>query len=126
MAERIAAKPGSKVYGILSVLVQAFYDTEYLCTVGPHVFVPPPKVQSAVLRLTRNAVQQLDCDEKLFFQVVKQAFNTRRKTLRNCMKPMGMPAEAMTDPIFDKRAEQLSVQDFIDLTQRVAEARQHG
>ncbi|AYA36620.1 16S rRNA (adenine(1518)-N(6)/adenine(1519)-N(6))-dimethyltransferase RsmA [Hymenobacter oligotrophus] len=123
VAERIAAKPGSKTYGILSVLVQAFYDTEYLFTVGPHVFVPPPKVQSAVLRLTRNQVLQLECDEKLFFQVVKQAFSTRRKTLRNCIKPMGMPPEAMTDAIFDKRAEQLSVQDFIGLTQRVAAVR---
>ncbi|KUG07847.1 16S rRNA (adenine(1518)-N(6)/adenine(1519)-N(6))-dimethyltransferase RsmA [Solirubrum puertoriconensis] len=123
VAERIAAKPGSKTYGILSVLVQAFYDTEYLFTVGPHVFVPPPKVQSAVLRLTRNQVQQLECDEKLFFQVVKQAFNTRRKTLRNCLKPMGMPPEAMTDAIFDKRAEQLSVQDFVGLTQRVMAVR---
>ncbi|WP_460677597.1 16S rRNA (adenine(1518)-N(6)/adenine(1519)-N(6))-dimethyltransferase RsmA [Hymenobacter coalescens] len=126
VAERIAAGPGSKVYGILSVLVQAFYDTEYLFTVPPHVFVPPPKVQSAVLRLTRNQVERLDCDEKLFFQVVKQAFSTRRKTLRNCLKPLGMPAEAMTDPLFDKRAEQLSVQDFIGLTQQVAAQRQQA
>jgi 16S rRNA (adenine1518-N6/adenine1519-N6)-dimethyltransferase len=123
VAERIAAKPGSKTYGILSVLVQAWYDTEYLFTVPPHVFVPPPKVQSAVLRLTRNNVQQLDCDEVLFFKVVKQAFATRRKTLRNCLKPLGMPVEAMTDPIFDKRAEQLSVADFVGLTQQVTKQR---
>ncbi|WP_400191217.1 16S rRNA (adenine(1518)-N(6)/adenine(1519)-N(6))-dimethyltransferase RsmA [Hymenobacter sp. B81] len=124
VAERIAAGPGSKTYGILSVLVQAWYDVELLFLVGPHVFVPPPKVQSAVLRLTRNQTLQLDCDEALFFKVVKQAFSTRRKTMRNCMKPFGLSAEVVADPLFDKRAEQLSVQDFVGLTQLVTAARQ--
>ncbi|SNC64758.1 dimethyladenosine transferase [Hymenobacter gelipurpurascens] len=119
VADRLAEGPGSKTYGILSVLLQAFYTIEYLFTVPPHVFNPPPKVQSAVIRLTRNTTQQLDCDEKLFFKVVKQAFQTRRKTLRNALKPFGMPAETTTDPIFDKRAEQLSVADFVGLTKHV-------
>ncbi|WP_139922658.1 16S rRNA (adenine(1518)-N(6)/adenine(1519)-N(6))-dimethyltransferase RsmA [Hymenobacter sp. DG01] len=126
VADRLAEGPGTKTYGILSVLLQAFYDIEYLFTVPPHVFNPPPKVQSAVIRLTRNKTEHLGCDEKLFFQVVKQAFQTRRKTLRNALKPFGMPAEATTDPIFDKRAEQLSVQDFVGLTQRVEEYRAVG
>ncbi|GAB3224918.1 16S rRNA (adenine(1518)-N(6)/adenine(1519)-N(6)) -dimethyltransferase RsmA [Hymenobacter seoulensis] len=121
VADRLAEGPGSKTYGILSVLLQAFYDIDYLFTVPPHVFSPPPKVQSAVIRLTRNQTQQLACDEKLFFQVVKQAFQTRRKTLRNALKPFGMLPETTTDPIFDKRAEQLSVQDFVGLTQHVQE-----
>ena len=121
VADRLATGPGSKTYGILSVLLQAFYDIEYLFTVAPHVFSPPPKVQSAVIRLTRNATQQLACDEKLFFRVVKQSFATRRKTLRNALKPFGMPPETTTDPIFDLRAEQLSVEDFVGLTNRVAE-----
>ena len=121
VADRLATGPGSKTYGILSVLLQAFYDIEYLFTVPPHVFSPPPKVQSAVIRLTRNATQALACDEKLFFRVVKQAFSTRRKTLRNALKPFGMPPETTTDPIFDLRAEQLSVADFVGLTNRVAE-----
>ena len=121
VAQRLAEPPGSKTYGILSVLLQAFYKIEYLFTVPPHVFVPPPKVESAVVRLTRNDVQRLDCDEKLFFRVVKQAFQTRRKTLRNALKPFGMPAEATTDPIFEKRAEQLGVAEFVGLTQRVSQ-----
>ncbi|WP_201743880.1 16S rRNA (adenine(1518)-N(6)/adenine(1519)-N(6))-dimethyltransferase RsmA [Hymenobacter busanensis] len=120
VAERIAAGPGSKTYGILSVLVQAWYDVELLFLVPPHVFIPPPKVQSAVLRLTRNKVEKLDCDEVLFFRVVKQAFATRRKTLRNCMKMFGLSAEVTADPLFDKRAEQLSVADFVGLTQLVS------
>ena len=119
VAQRLAEPPGSKTYGILSVLLQAFYRIEYLFTVPPHVFVPPPKVESAVVRLTRNATEQLACDEKLFFRVVKQAFQTRRKTLRNALKPFGLPAEATTDPIFEKRAEQLGVAEFVGLTQRV-------
>ncbi len=119
VADRLAEGPGSKTYGILSVLLQAFYTIEYLFTVPPHVFNPPPKVQSAVIRLTRNTTEHLDCDEKLFFKVVKQAFATRRKTLRNALKPFGMPPEATTDPIFDKRAEQLSVADFVGLTKWV-------
>jgi 16S rRNA (adenine1518-N6/adenine1519-N6)-dimethyltransferase len=121
VAQRLAEPPGSKTYGILSVLLQAFYKIEYLFTVPPHVFVPPPKVESAVVRLTRNDVEQLDCDEKLFFRVVKQAFQTRRKTLRNALKPFGMPAEATTDAIFEKRAEQLGVADFVKLTQHVGQ-----
>lgn len=121
VAQRLAEPPGSKTYGILSVLLQAFYKIEYLFTVPPHVFNPPPKVESAVVRLTRNDVQQLDCDEKLFFRVVKQAFQTRRKTLRNALKPFGMPAEATTDPIFEKRAEQLGVADFVRLTRHVGQ-----
>lgn len=120
VAQRLAEPPGSKTYGILSVLLQAFYKIEYLFTVPPHVFNPPPKVESAVVRLTRNHTLQLDCDEKLFFRVVKQAFQTRRKTLRNALKPFGMPAEATTDLIFEKRAEQLGVDEFVGLTQRVA------
>ena len=121
VAQRLAEPPGSKTYGILSVLLQAFYKIEYLFTVPPHVFNPPPKVESAVVRLTRNDTLQLDCDEKLFFRVVKQAFQTRRKTLRNALKPFGMPAEVTTDPIFEKRAEQLGVADFVNLTQHVGQ-----
>ncbi|UYZ64419.1 16S rRNA (adenine(1518)-N(6)/adenine(1519)-N(6))-dimethyltransferase RsmA [Hymenobacter weizhouensis] len=119
VADRLAEGPGSKTYGILSVLLQAFYDIDYLFTVPPHVFSPPPKVQSAVIRLTRNATERLDCDEKLFFQVVKQAFQTRRKTLRNALKPFGLPAEATTDAVFDKRAEQLGVAEFVELTKHI-------
>jgi 16S rRNA (adenine1518-N6/adenine1519-N6)-dimethyltransferase len=119
VADRLAEGPGSKTYGILSVLLQAYYTIEYLFTVPPHVFNPPPKVQSAVIRLTRNATERLDCDEQLFFKVVKQAFSTRRKTLRNALKPFGMPPEATTEPIFDKRAEQLSVADFVGLTRMI-------
>ncbi|WP_460555552.1 16S rRNA (adenine(1518)-N(6)/adenine(1519)-N(6))-dimethyltransferase RsmA [Hymenobacter daeguensis] len=121
VAQRLAEPPGSKTYGILSVLLQAFYQIDYLFTVPPHVFNPPPKVESAVVRLTRNDVEQLDCDEKLFFRVVKQAFQTRRKTLRNALKPFGMPAEATTDAIFERRAETLSVADFVRLTQHVGQ-----
>ena len=126
VAQRLAEPPGSKTYGILSVLLQAYYTIEYLFTVPPHVFVPPPKVESAVVRLTRNTTEKLDCDEKLFFRVVKQAFQTRRKTLRNALKPFGLPAEATADAIFDKRAEQLSVVDFVGLTQRVAQHQAAG
>jgi 16S rRNA (adenine1518-N6/adenine1519-N6)-dimethyltransferase len=121
VAQRLAEPPGSKTYGILSVLLQAFYKIEYLFTVPPHVFNPPPKVESAVVRLTRNDTMQLDCDEKLFFRVVKQAFQTRRKTLRNALKPFGMPAEATTDAIFEKRAEQLGVAEFVGLTRHVGQ-----
>lgn len=114
VAERIVAKPGNKIYGILSVLTQAFYDIEYLFTVSEGVFNPPPKVKSAVIRMKRNNVSQLDCDEKLFFQVVKAGFNQRRKTLRNSLKSFGITTE--TD-MLQKRAEQLSVKDFVYLTQ---------
>jgi 16S rRNA (adenine1518-N6/adenine1519-N6)-dimethyltransferase len=116
VAERIAAPHGSKTYGIMSVLLQAFYTIEYLFTVHEHVFNPPPKVKSAVVRLTRNGVAQLPCDEKLFFKVVKASFATRRKTLRNCLKPFNLPIEVTQNTLFDKRAEQLSVNDFINLT----------
>ena len=115
VAERIAAKPGSKTYGILSVLLQAWYDIEYLFTVNENVFNPPPKVKSAVIRLKRNNVKELGCDEKLFVTVVKQAFNQRRKTLRNSLRSL-IPAEIIENEIFNKRPEQLSVQEFVELT----------
>ena len=117
VAERIAAPPGSKTYGILSVLLQAYYKITYNFTVHENVFNPPPKVKSAVISLVRNEVEKLPCDENLFFTVVKQSFGTRRKTLRNCLKSFAAPAEVSSLPIFDKRAEQLSVEDFIGLTQ---------
>lgn len=116
VAERIAAKPKNKTYGITSVLLQAFYDIEYLFTVQEHVFTPPPKVKSAVIRLTRNKVQQLDCDEKLFKQVVKAGFNQRRKTLRNAVKAFTFKPEFASHIYFTKRAEELSVADFVALT----------
>lgn len=117
VAERIAAGPGSKTYGILSVLLQVWYDVELLFSVSEKVFDPPPKVKSAVLKLVRNDRKQLSCNEKLFKTVVKTGFNQRRKTLRNSMKPLlGKDCEAYSDPIFDKRPEQLSVSDFERLT----------
>ena len=119
VAERVAAKPGSKTYGILSVLLSAFYNIEYLFTVHEHVFNPPPKVKSAVIRLTRNDTQQLGCDERLFVQVVKTGFNQRRKTLRNALKPLNMQLDAIPDEMLAKRAEQLSVQDFIFITNNI-------
>ncbi|MBQ1647863.1 MAG: ribosomal RNA small subunit methyltransferase A [Bacteroidales bacterium] len=140
VAERIAEKPGTKTYGILSVFLQAWYDIEYLFTVGPGAFNPPPKVQSAVIRLTRNSRTSLGCDEKLFRTVVKTAFGQRRKTLRNSLKPilankqsrLCNPSEQSpdchpersegsitSDPIFDLRPERLSVEDFIALTLRL-------
>lgn len=121
VAERIASEPGHKAYGILSVLLQAYYKVEYLFTVEPQVFNPPPKVKSAVVRLIRNDVSSLDCDEKLFKQVVKTTFNQRRKTLRNSIKPLLGEKSAITeDPLFNRRPEQLSVAEFVDLTNRVA------
>jgi len=120
VAERIAAAPGNKTYGILSVLLGAFYDIEYLFSVPPSVFVPPPRVTSAVIRLKRNSVKTLDCDEKLFFSTVKQGFNNRRKTLRNALKPMGLSDEIKALSILDKRAEQLSVAQFVDLTKAIS------
>ncbi len=123
VAERIAAPAGSKTYGILSVLMQAYYKIEYLFTVGAHVFDPPPKVQSAVIRFTRNEVSQIDCNEQLFKTVVKTAFNQRRKTLRNSLKPIVESGHPMyADPIFDLRPERLDVAAFIDLTKRVEQA----
>ena len=116
VAERIAAKPGSKTYGITSVLLQAWYDIEYLFTVNENVFIPPPKVKSAVVRLTRNKVEKLDCDEAFFKTVVKTAFNQRRKTLRNSLKSLLKDDFNTTSPVFDLRPERLSVADFVQLT----------
>jgi 16S rRNA (adenine1518-N6/adenine1519-N6)-dimethyltransferase len=118
VAMRIASPPGNKDYGILSVLLQAFYDIDYLVSVPPGAFDPPPKVQSGVIRLRRNAVERLDCDEKMFFRVVKTAFNQRRKTLRNALKPIG---EMPDHPLLTKRAEQLNVAEFVILTQLAQE-----
>jgi 16S rRNA (adenine1518-N6/adenine1519-N6)-dimethyltransferase len=113
VAERICHGPGSRTYGILSVLLQAFYRVEYLFTVGEQVFVPPPKVKSAVIRMTRHEKTTLACDEKFFFRVVKTAFNQRRKMLGNALKPLGMK---VPEEFAAKRAEELSVEDFILLT----------
>ena len=132
VAERIAEKPGSKTYGILSVLLQAWYDIEYLFTVGSGAFAPPPKVQSAVIRLTRNARQDLGCDPYDFKFIVKTAFGQRRKTLRNSLKPLiaskasreGWDAERLaafvSDPVFDLRPERLGVEEFVSLTNMFA------
>jgi 16S rRNA (adenine1518-N6/adenine1519-N6)-dimethyltransferase len=120
VAERICEKKGSKTYGILSVLTQAFYDTEYLFTVSEHVFTPPPKVKSGVMRMRRKENFQLPCDEKLFFNVVKTGFNQRRKTLRNALKPILNGATIITD-LLDKRAEQLGVEEFVLLTNLIGE-----
>lgn len=137
VAERITAKPGNKTYGILSVLIQAWYSVEYLFTVHEHVFNPPPKVKSAVIRMTRNEVTDLGCDERLFKRIVKTTFNQRRKTLRNNIRPLLNEMNAqreqqgntaidysalLAEELFNKRPEQLSVQDFIDLTNRVEKA----
>lgn len=119
VADRISAAHGNKTYGILSVLLQAYYDIEYLFTVEPHVFHPPPKVRSAVIRLQRNQTVQLDCDEVLFKKVVKQGFQNRRKTLRNALKPLHLPENIRQLGVLDKRAEQLSVQNFVELTQNI-------
>lgn len=115
VAERVAAKPGNKTYGITSVLLQSYYDVEYLFTVDEHVFDPPPKVKSAVIRLTRNSTEKLDCDEAFFKVVVKTAFNQRRKTMRNSVKAF-LNEETKNHPILDKRPEQLSVDEFVILT----------
>ncbi|MFZ6010394.1 MAG: 16S rRNA (adenine(1518)-N(6)/adenine(1519)-N(6))-dimethyltransferase RsmA [Bacteroidota bacterium] len=123
VADRMAAKHGNKVYGILSVLLQAYYRVDYLFKVSPGVFIPPPKVMSAVIRLTRNDRKQLDCDEKLFTQVVKQGFNNRRKTLRNALKNLNLAAEVSTLKLLDNRAEQLSVDEFIHLTKLIENSR---
>ena len=132
VAERIAEKPGTKTYGILSVLLQAWYDIEYLFTVGEGAFNPPPKVKSAVIRLVRNKRTDLGCDEGLFKTVVKTGFNQRRKTLRNSLKPLirakadreqwneEQLAEFVADPVFELRPERLSVEDFISLTLKLA------
>ncbi len=121
VAERMAAAPGSKVYGVLSVLVQAWYDVDYLFTVHENVFNPPPKVKSAVIRLTRNSKESLGCDERLFRRIVKSVFTMRRKMMRNGMKQiLPKDSELLADPIFNLRPEQLSVEDFINLTNRVS------
>ena len=117
VAERVASQPGNKNYGIISVLLQAYYNIEYLFTVNEDVFIPPPKVKSGVIRLIRKENQTLDCDEKLFKRVVKTAFNQRRKTLRNALKSINLVDEKKAEPYLGLRAEQLSVDDFIQLTQ---------
>ena len=121
VAKRICEGPGNKTYGILSVLVQAYYDAEYLFTVPPGVFDPPPKVDSGVLRLTRKKELKLPCDERLFFKVVKSSFNQRRKTIRNSLKTFNLSDNLKEDAIFDQRPEQLSVADFVTLTQKIAD-----
>ena len=122
VAERLASPPGNKSYGILSVLLQAWYNIEYLFTVSEEVFLPPPKVKSAVIRMTRNNRTALGCDESLFKQVVKTAFNQRRKTLRNSLSSL-LNKEFMEDAAYNRRPEELSVEEFISLTRRVDEAR---
>lgn len=122
VADRIAEKPGSKTYGILSVLLQAWYDIDYVLSVGPGAFAPPPKVKSAVIRLRRNSRTELGCDEKMFKTVVKTAFNQRRKTLRNALKPLLKEGFDSSDPVFDLRAERLGVEDFVALTNLILQA----
>ena len=119
VAQRICSKEGNKIYGILSVLTQAFYNAEYLFTVPPNVFNPPPKVESGVLKLTRKDNYNLPCNEKLFFKTVKTAFQQRRKTLRNSLKTFNLSDNLKANSIFGKRPEQLSVQQFIELTQLI-------
>ena len=120
VAERLAAKPGSKTYGILSVLMQAWYDVEYLFTVSEHVFNPPPKVKSAVIRMIRNDVTELGCNEQLFKRIVKTAFNQRRKTMRNSLKPLiEQGSSILSQEIFNLRPEQISVAQFIELTNEI-------
>lgn len=118
VAERVCEKPGSKKYGILSVLLQAYYEVEYLFTVHENSFNPPPKVKSGVMRMVRNKVEKLPCDEKLFKQVVKLGFNQRRKTLRNSLKSI-LPDSIKSDEIFNKRPEQLGVDDFVGICLRI-------
>lgn len=124
VAERICEHEGSKTYGILSVLVQAFYEATYLFTVSEGVFNPPPKVKSGVLRLVRKPNYHLDCDEDLFFTIVKTAFNQRRKTLRNSLKPLLTNESLKKNSIFDKRPEQLPWQDFVFITKEISRKEQ--
>lgn len=124
VAERICEREGSKTYGILSVLVQAFYEATYLFTVSEGVFNPPPKVKSGVLRLVRKPDYHLDCDEALFFTIVKTAFNQRRKTLRNSLKPLLTNESLKKNSIFDKRPEQLPWQDFVFITKEISRKEQ--
>lgn len=119
VAERVAEGPGSKTYGILSVLLGAFFEVEYLFTVHEHVFNPPPKVKSAVIRLRRNSIVSLECDEQLFVQVVKAGFNQRRKTLRNALRSAALPVHTVPETTLALRAEQLSVNEFITLTKTI-------
>ena len=122
VAQRIASSPGNKAYGILSILIQAWYDVEYLFTVDEHVFNPPPKVKSAVIRMTRNRVEHLGCNEALFQRVVKTVFNQRRKMLRVSLRqlfPTGATASFFESDIMTRRPEQLSIQEFVDLTNMV-------
>ena len=119
VAQRICEKKGTKAYGILSVLVQAFYDAEYLFTVDEHVFIPPPKVKSGVLRLTRKENFTLPCSEKMFFRVVKTGFQQRRKTLRNSLKTMNLSDNLREEKIYDLRPEQMRVEDFINITLKI-------
>lgn len=121
VAMRIASPAGKKTNGILSILLQAYYDIEYLFTVPPTVFNPPPKVDSAVISLKRNDRKEMPCDPKLFKTVVKQGFNNRRKTLRNALKPLGLPVELTQNEVFGKRAEQLDVEGFFELTNMIKE-----
>ena len=124
VAERLASKPGKKAYGILSVLLQAYYDIEYLFTVDEHVFNPPPKVKSAVIRMTRNKRRRLDCDEALFKTVVKTAFNQRRKQMRNSLQQLvGKGNPILEEKIFTMRPEQLSVEQFVELTKLIENER---
>ena len=121
VAERMAAAPGSKTYGVLSIMVQAWYDVEYLFTVSEHVFNPPPKVKSAVVCLRRNERQSLGCDERLFKRIVKTLFTMRRKMLRNGLRQIvGSDSPLLTDELSSRRPEQLSVEDFIKLTNKVS------
>ncbi|MCC8146468.1 MAG: 16S rRNA (adenine(1518)-N(6)/adenine(1519)-N(6))-dimethyltransferase RsmA [Bacteroidales bacterium] len=123
VAERLASKPGKKSYGIITVLLQVWYDIEYLFTVEPVVFDPPPKVKSAVIRMVRNDRTKLDCSEALLKTVVKAAFNQRRKTMRNSLKGLiGKENALLNDPVFNMRPEQLSVEEFIELTNKVSKA----
>ena len=120
VGERLAAKPGTKAYGILSILIQVWYDVEYLFTVNENVFSPPPKVKSAVVLMKRNARTALECDEQLFKKIVKGTFNQRRKKLRNSIQQIvGKESELLGDPVLDKRPEQLSLEEFIELTKKV-------
>lgn len=122
VAERCVAQKGSKEYGILSVFLQAYYDVQYLFTVKAGAFNPPPKVLSGVIKMTRNDRETLDCDEKLFWRVVKAAFNQRRKTLRNALSAV-VPKDRMSDnPLYELRAERLAVEDFVALTNEISHA----
>jgi 16S rRNA (adenine1518-N6/adenine1519-N6)-dimethyltransferase len=123
VADRLVSPPGNKDYGILSVLLKAYYDLEYLFTVGPEVFNPPPKVNSAVIRLKRNNVAALDCDEVLFKTIVKAGFQMRRKTLRNALKPINLPEELKDEKVLDLRAEALSVEQYVELTNLITSCR---